>query len=533
MNRDGRLVIAAVVLVAIAAIAAVGIVSATQGVERGEPNIDVYLSDNEVQTGTTETIEIDVGNDATVASGSGEQVTTARGVSVEIQDAGPFEAKSAERAIGPIQDGQVATAPMEIDVPRDIEPGEHTVTVRVRYAYTNRVSGGDVQRLTKSERHSVTVVVPDEPRFEIDDVETDVEPGGSGEATIGVRNVGTETATDLRTAISGGTGISVDGSTAEAPAEELLGELDPGRSTEFTVDVAIEESVSAGEKPLQLEFTYRDESGIERQGETETASLVPASEQSFSISDLEDTLSVGYDGEVTGELTNDGPRAVDDAVLIVEPMSDSLYVEDTRYAVPELEAGESTTFRYPTDVSGQADPGPRQLRFTVEYTSGDRSTLTDGPISERVVVDDERDEFSLETVSATVGQGETSDLVLEVTNERPETLSSVDARLYTDSPLDTTNDEAFVPELEPGESAEIRFDVSAAGDASAELHPVELDFQYDTERGDTVVSDTYLHPVEVEAVEDDGGTSLGSILVRGMAVLTVAGLGIGFWWRRR
>ncbi|RQG98535.1 COG1361 S-layer family protein [Natrarchaeobius oligotrophus] len=525
------LLIVALVAVGLAVAAAAPI--AAQGVERGEPNLEVYLPDNEVETGTTETIEVSVGNDATVRSGGGEQVSTARGVSVELRDAGPFEAKSGETPIGPIQDGQVASAPLQIDVPRDVEPGEHTVTVQVRYAYTNRVSGGDPQRLTASKTHRIDVVVPDEPRFEITDVKTDVEPGGSGDATFTVRNTGTETASNLRAAMTGGTGVSIDGATAEAPAEELLGELDPGTSTDVTADVAIEETVSAGEKPVEFEFTYRDESDIERQSGPETASLVPAAEQSFSISNVEDTLSVGYDGVVTGQLANDGPRTVDDAVLIVEPMSDSLYVEDTRYALPELEPGESTEFRYPTDVSGQADDGPRQLRFTVEYSSGDRTTATDGPISERVVVDPKRDEFSIESVATTVGQGETADLVLEITNERPETLSNVDARLYTDSPLDSNNDEAFVPELEPGESAQIAFDVSAEGDASPETHPVELDFEYDTERGDSVVSDTYVHPVDVQAVDDDGGTSLGTIVVRAMVVLTVAGLGIGLWWRQR
>ncbi|RQG98083.1 COG1361 S-layer family protein [Natrarchaeobius chitinivorans] len=500
-----------------------------QGLEQGEPNLEVYLPDNEVKPGSAETLEVNVGNDATVRTGSGEGVTTARGVSVEIRDAGPFEAKSGETPIGPIQDGQVASAPLQIDVPQDVEPGEHTVTVQVRYAYTNRVSSGGPQRLTASKTHRIDVVVPDEPRFEISDVETDVEPGGDGPATLEIQNVGSETANQARATITGGGGVVVDGEVAE----EVLGDLEPRESTNVTTDVAIAETTSEGNKPLEVAISYRDGSGIEREARPETASLSPAPEQTFSISNVEDTLSVGYEGDVTGKLTNDGPRAVDDAVLIVEPMSDSLHVEDTRYALPELEPGETVEFAYPTDVSGTADAGPRQLRFTIEYTSGDRSTATDGPISERVVVDDRQDEFSLESVSATVGQGESAEFVLEITNERPQTLSNVDARLYTKSPLSTTNDEAFVPELEPGESAEIVFDVSAADSAPAETHPVELDFEYDTDRGDTVISSTYKHPVDVVAVEDDGGTSLGAIVVRGMALLTVAGLGVGLWLRRR
>ncbi|WP_154658552.1 COG1361 S-layer family protein [Halopiger djelfimassiliensis] len=512
-------------------VAGTGVPASVAALDRGEPNITVYLPENEVAAGSEATLELQLQNDAELLSGAGHEVRTARGVSVELEDAGPFEPKSGEQALGQIADGQITTATQRIEVPEDIDPGEYDVTVRVRYAYTNSHSerSGHSQRLTESETHDVTVVVPEEARFDITDVTSDVEPGADGPATLEITNVGSETARQARATISGIGGVTVDSGTAE----EVLGDLEPRDSRNVTVDVDIAETVSQGHKPIEVAVTYQNSAGIERKAGPETARLSPAAEQTFSITGLEDTLSVGYDGEVTGELTNDGPRTVDDAVLIVEPMSDSLFVEDTRYALPELEPGETTSFSYPMDVSGQADPGPRQLRFTVEYTAGDRSTLEDGPITERVVVDPQEDEFSLEGVETTLRQGETNDLVIEITNERPETLSNVDVRIYTDDPLSATDDEAFVPELEPGESAEISFGVAAASSAPAKTHPVELDFQYETDRGETIVSDHYQFPVDVEAVEDEGGIGFVGLLVRGMAVLSIAGLCVGLWWRRR
>ncbi|MFP8952687.1 COG1361 S-layer family protein [Natrialbaceae archaeon A-arb3/5] len=499
---------------------------------RGEPDIDAFLPEPELAAGTEESMEIQVQNEGNLRLGTNrDRVTNARGVTVEVVDEGPFNVKSGASGLGSLQEGQMATAAQRIEAPDDLEPGEYDITVEVDYSYTRQVSDGSgtTDERSGSERIDLTISVPDEARFAISDVDTDVEPGGDGPATVEIQNVGSETASQARATITGGGGVTIDGEAAE----EVLGDLSPGSSETVTVDVDIAETTSEGNKPIEVAVTYRDSSGIEREARPETASLSPAPEQTFSISDLSDTLSVGYDGEVAGSITNDGPRAVDDAVLVVEPMSESLYVEDTRYALPELKAGETTAFRYPMDVSGQADPGPRQLRFTVEYTSGDRSTLEDGPISERVVIDDRQNEFDLETVAATVEQGSSSDFVLEITNERPETLSNIDAMLYTDSPLETTNDKAFVPELGPGESAEIAFNIVASDGASTETHPVELDFQYETERGETVVSDTYQHPVEVTASEEesDGGV-LGS-LVWGMAILTIAGLGLTLWWRKR
>nr|WP_211290198.1 COG1361 S-layer family protein [Natrinema ejinorense] len=494
---------------------------------RGEPELEVVNSNPEVTPGTETTLEVKIKNDGDLKTGSqADLVLTARGVTAEIEDAGPFESGSGEVAVGPIQDGTIATAPLELEVPEDVEPGKYEVDVKVRYAYTNRVSESQ-QRFTTTETLELDVVVPDEPRFSISNVETDVAPGENGDMTLEIENTGTEPANETRVSVTGFGGVTIDG----GASENAIGDLAPNESTTTTVKAAIADSTSETAKSVEAMFTYEDGSGIERTSPPTRSTFTPAGEQSFSIRTLEDTLSVGYEGEVTGEVVNDGPQPVDDAVLIVEPMSDSLFVEDTRYALPELKSGEAATFRYPTDVSGEADAGARQLRFTVEYTGSGDTMLQDGPISERVVVDERTDEFSISDDGVSVRQGETGDLVLEITNERAETLSNIDARLYTEGDLDAPDDEAFVDELEPGESAELPFEVSAGDGARVETHPVELDFEYETERGETVLSDVYQHPIEVEPGEDDGG-GFPSTIVGIAGALAVTGLGVGLWLRR-
>jgi len=385
---------------------------------RGEPNIDASVPEPEISAGTQSEIEIQLQNDGQTRLGVDRStVTTARAVTAEITDEGPFDVKSGTSSVGSIQDGESVPITQRIKAPSDIEPGEYEITLEVDYSYTYQQGQRTVTERSGSEEIDLKLVVPDEPQF--------------------------------------------------------------------------------------------------------------------SVQNLNETLAVGYSGEVTGELTNDGSRSADDAVLVVEPMSDSLFVEDTRYALPELDSGESSEFRYPLDVSGQADPGARQLRFAVEYTDDSRETQTSPEISQRVVIGDRQDEFSLETVNGTVRQGETADYILEITNDRPETLSNIDANLYTNSPLDSTNDEAYVPELQPNESATLRFDITASGDASPELYPVELDFQYDTERGDTELSDVYTHPVEIEPGVDDGGIGFGTLLPVVIGLVVVGGAGFVLWRRQQ
>lgn len=494
---------------------------------RGEPDIDVYLPNNEVSPGTETQFSFQVANDARVRSGTPvERITTARAVNVEVTDEGPFDVRTGRTSIGQIRDGTVSTADFDVTVPDDIEPGTHEIRVRVRYAVTNIVTDEFDQRLSRSERATIEVHVRDDARFEVTDVTTDAQPGTTGEAEIELENVGSQAAAMTRATITGGTGVTIDGEAAEA----FLGTLEPGDSERIAVDVAVAESIGTGEKPVRIDLEYRDENGIERT-KSLAEGLSPFDAQSVSIERLEDTLAVGYSGHIRGTVRNDGPTDVSDGVLVIEPVTDSLFVDERRFALPPLESGEATDFTFPTDVSGQADPGPRQVRFSVEYTNDGRTTATVGPVSERVVVDDRRNEFSITGEDTRITAGGTTELVLTVTNERPETLRNINAKLYTDSPLSSGSDEAFVNELEPGASGEIRFDISAAGGTMAKTHPVELDFQYDTERGETVLSRTYQHPVEVEAPVDDGGGGPGPLLV-GLVLLVVA-VGVGVWWRRR
>ncbi|WP_049929237.1 COG1361 S-layer family protein [Halopiger goleimassiliensis] len=526
------------------AVGATAVASSQAGeLPQGEPDIDAYLTDSQVVPGTEDTLEILLENDGDLQSGMDRQnLLTARAVSVEVVDDGPFDVTSGTTSVGAIPDGQRSEpVTKRLEVPEDVDPGSYEITIEVDYSYTYRISETNryMQDRSTTEEIDLTVEVPDEPRFEIGDVTTDVEAGGDGPATFEIENVGTEPANQTTATISGNGDVTVNPASGTAAqgstggtSEIFLGDLDVGESESVTVEVAISETATTGATPLEVLFEYEDGSGIDGTATSEIASLTPAPEQRFAIDSLEDTLAVGYDGDIVGEITNEGPRPVDDAVLTIEPMSESLFVEDTRYALPELEPGETASFRYPTDVSGQADAGPRQVRFTVEYTNGDGTTLQDGPISERVEVDPQTDEFAL-AGDVSVEQGERTEFVLEITNQRAETLSNVDAKLYTDDPLETGNDEAFVAELAPGETAELPFDVKADDDAATETHPIELDFEYDTERGETVLSDVYQHPVEVTPGEDDGGSGIIGSLLPWMAVLTASGLGATIWWRSR
>ena len=499
---------------------------------RGSPDLDAYLSQPTVSTGGEATVTVDLLNTGEMRMGNelDPRVTTARSLRLEADaDDTPFEVTSGENAVGDVPTGTRTSVPIDLAVPDDVEAGEYDIEVTTRYRYTREIISSHTSHSDRSrtERFDVTVVVDDGARFAVVDADTDAQVGGSGDVNMTLENVGEETARDA-TVTGSATGSEVvvgDGS-----SDVFVGEWAPGENRTVTFDSTVTPDFAGGAYALQAQVQYRDREGAETTSASSRTGVSPIPKQSFPIDNIAGDLEVGYSGQITGEVTNDGPLDVDDAVLVVEPQSDRVSVGERRYALPDLADGETTDFTFDADVSGQADPGPRQLRFSVEYTSGDGTvTVTD---TDRIEVAPRQPEFAVSADNATIPAGDTRRIDFEVTNQRPETLSSINAGLYADSPLSTVDDEAFIDELEPGETTEIWFEVAASAGASAKTHPVELDFRYDDERGNDRISDVQQYPVEVTERVDDGDDFPLVLVVVGVLVLVAAG-GAIYWYRTR
>ena len=499
----------------------------SSGVTSGEPDLEVYLPDNELFPGTETTVAFQIANEGEVDYGSAvEQVTTARGVSLEIEDSGPFEVKTGETPIGPIQDGRVGEATQRIVVPEDVEPGSYDIDVRVRYDYTNRVTSSGTQRLSASDRQTITIEIPEEPEFAVSNVETDVGPGASGDATLEIENIGTETAYGTEATITGSGGVVIDGDAAE----EVLGDLEPGESVNVTVKAAIDEAIGDdGAKPLDVAFTYDDENGIEQDGESVTASLAPAAEQTFAVSGVQSSLRVGETNTLSGTITNTGPNVADNAVVTFEDPGPTVTPIETEVAVGSLDPGESAEFEFDVEITTSSTAGPRQFELGVTYWDQENTAQQSDALPTRADVGPQSPEFDVEPVNGTFGAGSGGEFRVTITNTREYAVSDVSAKIYTDSPLSTSDDEAFVDELEPGESATLTFQLSAAGSATEKTYPVQMDFQYDDEEGDTTISDTYQIPVDVAG--SSGGLPIGLILL--VVVLLGGAAGGVLYYRRR
>lgn len=497
----------------------VGVAAAQDGeFVRGEPDLAVHLDDDEVAVGTETTLELDIVNagDMQVGSAPDERVTTARATTVRADGDGPVEVESGTVAVGSITTSAPATAPLRVRVPADADPGTYDIEVEVRYEYTNAIAprSGVLQERSETETFDVSVRVPDDARFAVVDVDTDAQTGGDGSLFVTVENVGTETAHDARVGAQSTTDGAIIG---EGGAEAFAGTLAPGETTTLEYDTTV---TSPGDYAATATVTYEDDDGITQEANPLSFGVSPGDEQTFAVDDVDTTLSVGAAGQITGTVTNEGPEPVTDAVLAVTPNSERIQIRESEFALPELEPGESTTFTYDADVSGEADPGARQLGFVVDYTSGGTPVESDRETA-RIDVQPRTDEFDLE-FDVSLEAGASTVVSVDVTNAREETLEDITANLYANSPLSTGTDESFIDELAPGETATVQFELSAASDAMANTYAVELDFQYTDHRGDDRITDVYQEPVEVTDSSSDGDGSLSPLVVPIGVVLALA-----------
>ena len=496
----------------------------------GQPNLDVHVPSPKLNPGETNEVTLQISNDGELDYGSAEAreiVTTARNVRVEADaDDTPLTVESGETAIGSVTEDRPGEVPLAISVPDDVEEGTYSVDVRVRYSHTFR-AGSVNQDRTRTLRTSVDLEVDSDARFEVVNATTDARIGDTGTLEVELENVGADAASDANVILeSSSAGLAF----GERPRDTArIAEIDPGETATVRYDVGFASDAPVREYALDASVAFRTPDGLQRIDETPTVGVTPAERQRFTIDDVESDLYVGEDGDVRGTVTNDGPVEARNVVVRYTDESPNVIPIETSVAVGTLEAGESDSFRLPIEISGEAEAVDRTADVAVQYRNADDQLRLDEDAELLFDVSPKRDQFLLDVQPREITAGESVAVDVEVTNNLDQTVSDVEARLFADSPLDSDDDEAFVEELDPGESTTLTFRLDADSSATAKTYPVSFDFRYDDERGNSQLSDTTR--VAITVVDGDGG--IPWLLGGGALVVIVVAGGAVYYARAR
>lgn len=497
----------------------------------GRPGLTVVVPDSALEPGTETTIQVYLANEGRL-SRSGlsdyvERVKTARATRLTVDGRGaPLTVETGAYPVGDVPPGTTGPIPIEVTVPDDARPGTYELPVRLSYVYTTIVtydaSGGTVTNVEHSDasvnrRSSLDVTIEKESRFDLTTVDSMVQAGGSGNVTVALANTGTKPADGAELTLSSADS-SLTFANGASTATVQVDRLAPGATKQYPVEVTAADDTASRPVAVTGTVAYEDSDGVARDSRTLRTGLRLRPEQDLSLA-INGTAAAGREEAITARVTNRGPDTVREPTLAFDPPDGAVTLETREFALPALAPGESETVQFDVSAGDDAAQGARPLSGTVEYDNDAGDRVTSDPLQGRFEIGPHRDVFAVDPVNTSVVAGQGGTVTLRVTNRESERLESIEAKAFATDPLSLTDDSAFVPALDPGESATITIGVGAPGSAPRKAYPIGLDFQYETAAGTTELSDTHRVGVGITAPETGDGLDLG-----GSVPLAVAGL---------
>ena len=546
-SSDGRLrptrgqidsvgvVVLTIVVVSSLVVGSLAVGSQTASAQRGPTGfssavieLDAFALDNTLTPGQTNEMMLQISNNARIEDSSRpssiDTTTTARNVRVEVSEqSAPVTVETGRQSVGNIGTAVPKEVPIAIDVPDDAEAGEYTMEVELEYRQIGRLFDtlGIEEDRSYTVTHEIDIVIDDSARFELRDAGTEAQIGDDGPMTVEVENIGGEPAEDLTVELASASGrVQFGGSNTEVAS---LGSLEPGETALIDYEIGFGADASVREYPLDATVTFENPEGINEEYETRF-NLTPQAQQTFEIKNVESTLRVGEEGNLIGTVQNTGPVTANSVVVRYHSDAANLVPIESEFAVGTLAPSESAEFRLPIEVTREAEALPRSVDLSVQYRNLDNERRAYQKVDALAEVDQRRDRFLVSIEDKELAAGESRRLEVEVTNNLNQPVTDVDARLFTEDPLNSDNDEGYIESLAPGESTTIVFELSAGGSATAKTYPISFDFQYNDADGRSKLSDT--SQVAMTITESEGGSS--SLSITGViAVIAMVGTAIG------
>ena len=406
-------------------------------------------------------------------------------------------------------------------------------------AATGGTALGQSDAATASGSPDINVYVPDKEVTPGTTTEFLVQLDNQGEFTRG-KEADRELVTTARSVI-----VSLENDDAPVTIktdEKSIGTLSETEPREVPFRIEIPEDAEPGAYTLEIDIDYDYTSRVQQQpgivnDQTQSSDsddhdikIKITDDARFRVTDINSTLRVGEDGDITGEIENVGGEDATDAEVQFPTEAENLFPQETAVAVGDIEAGESAEFRIPVEVGSEAEAVPKRFELPVSFRDENGIRQTDDDPSFLADIAPERDTFGIESVNRTITAGTTSSLEVTFTNNREETLTDIEPKLFTDSPFSSSSDEGFIESLDPGESETVRFDLSAEGSATPKTYPVTVDVRYQDAKGNSQITDSYRLPFEVNEPEESGG--LGSLGTIAMLVISLLAVGGGYVWYR-
>ena len=152
--------------------------------------------------------------------------------------------------------------------------------------------------------------------------------------------------------------------------EKSIGELPESTPKEVTFNVEIPDDAEIGSHEIDVDFEYSYTSKVENapglrpsqtsqsRSKSKEIKIKITDDARFRVTEIDSTLRVGEDGDITGEIENVGGEDATNAEVQFPTEAENLFPQETAVAVGDIEAGESAEFRIPIEVGSEAEAVP-------------------------------------------------------------------------------------------------------------------------------------------------------------------------------
>ncbi len=249
------------------------------------------------------------------------------------------------------------------------------------------------------------------------------------------------------------------------------------------------------------------------------------------IEEYGETLTRTY---MSSELISDRAITTADSMTATLSLTDPdapIKIEQDTLLLGSLNAGKSlsTPAKFPIEIYDNAKAGTYDLQLYIAYRSQKDSAVTP-PYGDTYywyedmnqtmvlqVVVEEEPYFRVENVESDLRAGDEKTINITYTNTGEQIARECIARISVVDPFTTTDDQAYLGDMHPGESRTAVFDLNVAKDGTVKDYSISSEIKYKDEKGKSQYSDNLKIPVHVGPAESlNASVAVGLVLLVGI-----------------
>ncbi|MFA5267073.1 MAG: S-layer protein [Methanoregula sp.] len=313
---------------------------------------------------------------------------------------------------------------------------------------------------------------------------------------------------------------------------QMVGDIPGGVTVPVQYKIKISANATAGEYQLPLTIQYRylkvivqERADMFEYDYNEAEETLPITirmqphVKAQVIEAVPEQLTVGSDGYLNLKIRNIGPEngTLASVKLLRNGQSPIIPVDSTMF-VGDFRSGDTITCRYKVSVSNDATNQTYPVDLAVSYMNREGTVVTSAKTTIGVPVN-EQPAFTIVSSVPEIPRGSESTIDVIYRNNGKVTVYDASARITPHAPVSASDNNAFLGDIAPGETATATFVLLADQGADTGEQTFDSTIRYRDATGISIASDPV--PVQLNIVPSAGGIS--PLVIVGIIAVLILG----------